>query len=519
LTKRWIAALIALVGLAALGITIAQISSNQQARAAQELQTEALQSGDLRVIAEADGVVRADQSASLTWQTTGSVGAIHAVLGQQVVAGQVLAELDPTTLPQPVILAQADLIAARRELDDLLNSQVQSAQAQQAVEQAEQALEDARNPAVAQARALEAVASAQKGVDEAQRTLAVLQTPVSKAALTQARASMLLAENVLNRTQDTVARIERRLAKPERQYFFFESRVLYRKFLKNLQIKLASDQRAYEDTARRYNDLLKPVDPQDLALAQANVAGNLAQQAQAQRELQRIQDGTSAADLAVLEAQLADARRNRERLQAGPDPQEILAAQARVDAAQAVLNQARITAPFDGVITHVPILPGDLVTPGAQAFRLDSLANLLVDVQVSEIDINRVSLGQPALVACDAVNDRQYQAQVVQVASVGTQAAGTVSFKVQIKLLDADARVKPGMTAAVTIVLGELSQVLQVPNRAVRLLEGQRVVYIQRGDQVTPVPVTLGLSSAAYSQVLQGDLKPGDLVVLNPPSD
>lgn len=519
MTRRLLTVAVILVALAALGITIAQVRSNRQVRAGEELQTEAIQSGDLRVTAEASGVLRADQSATLTWQTSGSVGAVNVGVGQQVVAGQLLAELDPDSLSQAVILAQADLIEARKALDDLLNSQLQRAQAQQALEQARQALEDARNPVLAQARAQEAVAQAQKGVDEAQRILQTLQTPVSEAALEQARASMLMAENVLNRTQDTMERIERRLAKPERQYFFFESRKLYRNLLKNFQIKLASDQRSYEDAVRRYNDLLEPVDPLDLALAQANVAGNLAQLAQAQRDWQRLQGGTSPGDIAVLEAQVADAQRAWERLQDGTDPAEIQAAQARVAAAQAELDHARIIAPFDGVITRAPLMVADQVTPGTLAFRLDKLSDLLVDVQVSEIDVNRVAVGQPALVEFDAVRDHQYQGQVVQIAGVGTQIGGAVSFKAQIKLLEADARVKPGMTAKVTIVLGELSQVLQVPNRAVRLLDGQRVVYIQRGEQIVPVPVTLGLASPSYSQVLQGDIKPGDAVVLNPPNE
>jgi HlyD family secretion protein len=73
------------------------------------------------------------------------------------------------------------------------------------------------------------------------------------------------------------------------------------------------------------------------------------------------------------------------------------------------------------------------------------------------------------------------------------------------------------MTAAANIIVEQLNDVLMVPNRAVRLVEGKRVVYILRNGTPQPVPVTLGASSDVNSQVLEGEIKVGDLVVLNPP--
>ena len=74
--------------------------------------------------------------------------------------------LEKTSLPQTVILAQADLVNAKKALDDLLNSKLQQAKAQQAVEQAQQALEDARDPEQARAAAANALASAAEGAGE-----------------------------------------------------------------------------------------------------------------------------------------------------------------------------------------------------------------------------------------------------------------------------------------------------------------------------------------------------------------
>ena len=74
------------------------------------------------------------------------------------------------------------------------------------------------------------------------------------------------------------------------------------------------------------------------------------------------------------------------------------------------------------------------------------------------------------------------------------------------------------MTAAVNVVVSQLDDVLIVPNRAVRVKEGERVVYVLRDGAPVPVQVTLGASSDTHSEILAGDLKVGDRIVLNPPT-
>ncbi|MFN2145173.1 MAG: hypothetical protein ACK2T7_07450, partial [Anaerolineales bacterium] len=105
------------------------------------------------------------------------------------------------------------------------------------------------------------------------------------------------------------------------------------------------------------------------------------------------------------------------------------------------------------------------------------------------------------------------------VSPVGNVVAGVVNFKVSIELLDADELVKPGMTAAVNIVVSQLEDVLLVPNRAVRVQDGDRVVYVLRGGQLEMVQIELGSSADLYSEVVGGDLEAGDLIVLNPPAN
>jgi HlyD family secretion protein len=103
------------------------------------------------------------------------------------------------------------------------------------------------------------------------------------------------------------------------------------------------------------------------------------------------------------------------------------------------------------------------------------------------------------------------------VTQAGTVDDGVVNFTVTVELTDADPAVKPGMTAAVNIVVEEMQDVLLVQNRAVRLVDGERVVYILVDGQPVKKEIRLGSSSDTTSVIAGGELKEGDVIILNPP--
>ena len=177
-----------------------------------------------------------------------------------------------------------------------------------------------------------------------------------------------------------------------------------------------------------------------------------------------------------LHANLEAAEREYERVKNGPDPDDVTLAEARISAAQASLDTATITAPFDGVITAVEVLARGSGSPSSLAFRIDNLDNLLVDVSVSEVDINQIGVGQPVILAFDAILGKEYQGEVVEVSPVGVQQQGLVSFEVTIQIIDADEEVRPGLTAAVQIVVRQVEDALMIPNRAVRWVKGEQVI-------------------------------------------
>ncbi len=450
----WVVIILLLVA-AGYGIRYWIMQRNSSSTA--QYQTVAAAKGELVATIGATGTVRSYQTALLVWQTTGTIGTITVAPGDQVKAGGVMATLQKTSLPQSIILAQADLVSAQKALDDLMTSNTTTAQAQLGL------------------------VNAQKSYESAKATLDNLQAKykgVSSDAVKNAQAQVVLAQQRLNNAQD------------------------YFDYYKGLGENNA-------DYASAYTTLYNA--QQALKTAQNNL--NYYLLVPSGRD---IAEATAKLDLA--KAQLEDAQRQWDLLQNGPAATDITAAQARVDAAQATVNLAQITAPFSGTVTEVNGLIGDQVSPGINAFRLDDLSHLQIDVQVSEVDINSVKVGQPVMMTFDAILGNNYNGKVVQVALAGDDIQGAVKFTVTVELTDADANVKPGMTAAVNITVQQLSNVLLVPNRAVRLVNDQRVVYLLKNGQVQEVPINLGPSSDTMSQVISGDLKDGDMIILNPPS-
>jgi HlyD family secretion protein len=219
----------------------------------------------------------------------------------------------------------------------------------------------------------------------------------------------------------------------------------------------------------------------------------------------------------LLEEQLADSQQKYEDVKNGADPRDVAALQARIAAAQATLDSVDITAPFAGTITSVNVDPGDPVSPGQFAFRLDDLSQLLVEVKISEVDINSIAISQEVRLSFDAIQGKEYNGRVSEVSSVGVPTQGVVEYLVTIEVLDADEDVKIGMTAAVNIVVEMLENVLLVPNRAVRLMEGEYIVYVIENNELVMVTIELGANSDTASEVIDGELNAGNVLVLNPP--
>ena len=221
----------------------------------------------------------------------------------------------------------------------------------------------------------------------------------------------------------------------------------------------------------------------------------------------------------LAEAKVASLQEQVDLLSDGPDPEKVTILETQLAMAQSRLDSMQIEAPFDGVITALSVQAGDVVKAGAQAVQLDDLSSLFLDVQISEVDIPLVEVGQPAELVFDAYYENTFTGEVVEISPVGSSVQGVVEYSVRIKLETGDGQIKPGMTASVNIVVEEKDDVLVVPNSAIVTLDGQEQVFVKRNGNFVAVPVTLGSYSDYYSEVITAAIEEGELIVIDPPSE
>ncbi|RPI25132.1 MAG: efflux RND transporter periplasmic adaptor subunit [Chloroflexota bacterium] len=475
------------------------------------LDTVILERGSLTSMIGAAGTVRSAQAATLAWQTSGRVGEIKTSLGQEVSAGQALASLDPTSLSQNILQAQVDLINAQNALDDLYEADpLEIAQANANLDDARQALEDLQHPSdLAITQAEMDILDAQEALDDAQQDVDRLaRGRANQEQISLARADYLLAQDRVDQMQ---ARYEDTPGDPDED----PGKALA---LSNL----AAAENARDRALGALNWYLGKPSEAEIADKEAALALAQARFAEAQQALEDLKN-PPAVQVTLAQARITDAQDALDRLESGPTEDEVTIAQTRLTQAQAALKQAGLEAPFAGVITEIQAMPGDMVSPGTPALRLDNLSSLYVDLEVSEVDIHQVHVGQQVDITFDAILDRQYTGEVDRIGQVGVANQGVISFVVTVRLLDADESVRPGMTAVANIRVAEVADVLQLPNRAIQEEDGKRFVYVLRGnggedDVIEQAFVQIGVSSDASSEIISTELKEGDRIMVDPPA-
>ncbi|MDK2980727.1 MAG: HlyD family secretion protein [Chloroflexota bacterium] len=197
--------------------------------------------------------------------------------------------------------------------------------------------------------------------------------------------------------------------------------------------------------------------------------------------------------------------------------QEISAAQAAVQVLENKINEAKIIAPFNGTVTAIDVMPGELVESDTVALRLDNMDNLIVRIKVGQDDVNKVQIGQEAVVTFDAIAKKAYTGFVQTISSSGeANSNGVVQYAVDVKLEDADEDVKPGFTAVVSIAVAQTDESLLVPNQALTIDEnGFDAIAMPGNDGMMQfIPVEVGAQNDVYTAISAEGIAEGDRVVL-----
>ena len=259
-------------------------------------------------------------------------------------------------------------------------------------------------------------------------------------------------------------------------------------------------------------------------------------------------------DRAVVSAQDLDvAKANFDRAKAAVDSAlaDVAVAAADVKLNETNLSKANILSPISGIVLQRDVEPGQTVASSLQApvlFTLaEDLAKMQVEVDVDEADVGRVAPGQKATFTVDAYPEKHFPALIEDLRYGSEVVQGVVTYKAVLATDNGDLLLRPGMTATAEIVVQELTDIVTVPNEALRfsppveeeagsrsliqmLMPGagrlrkpskqagtgtDRTVWVLTGGQPQAVPVKVGPSDGSRTQVVEGDLDPGQDIIVD----
>jgi len=413
-------------------------------------------SGDT-VIAE--GVVEPARFGEMHFEIGGEVTEVLVVEGDQVSAGTPLLRLDIRELELSLQSAEQDVIAQRAALDRVIKGASDTLVARAAKENAEQ---------IAQAEVALRASELQL-----ERTRA--EDPAAQVEAAQARIEQLRLQLAQTRAQDptpdvTAAQVELERAKIalddtqdeynkalDRPWEDQEIRDSWAKQLEQAKLNYRSAQAQLD---RASNAQRAHAISLDALAAQIEEAGTQLTQATAAQE-------AYATTLEILAAEIESAQLQLEALRTWENPYLDKATEEEVTQAEARLRQAELAAarlalqledvelraPFGGTVVDVLVETGDQVSPGQAVIVMATLDQLQVrTVDLTELDVARVTVGQPAVVSVDALPGQEFDGAVQEVALQAGDYRGDVVYAVIVELTDvADAPLRWGMTALVKI--------------------------------------------------------------------
>lgn len=460
--------------------------------------TARIERGNLRNTVTATGTLQAVTTVQVGSQASGTIAALYADFNSVVKKGQVVAQLDPAVSKAQVDQARANLEQARASL----------AQSRAAVLNARAGITDA------QARNLAAkstVQNNQAGVSGAEANVAVLKAQQDDAlSLLKQQESLLKAGVIAQRDYDVAMT-------------------------------------GYKTAEARYNQAVAQLKQAKLSEQSAASAGI----AQSQAAVEQSQAQVQQAQAQVLQ-----------------NTAQVQQAQAALSLAEVNLSHTTITSPIDGVVVSRDVNVGQTVAASLSAPTLFTIANDLTQMQVianiDQADIGLVEQAKSVKFSVDAFPGKEFDGKIAEMRLNPVNVQNVVTYNVVINVENPEQTLKPGMTANLTITIDERNNVLKVPNSALRftpqdanrqqtgggqgqgqgqgqgrrrqqqadgaqggggenrfapasapVLPGQiRAVWVL-GQDGTPQRrrITVGLSDGSATEVVDGDLNEGDMVI------
>ena len=263
-------------------------------------------------------------------------------------------------------------------------------------------------------------------------------------------------------------------------------------------------------------------------------------------------------DSAVAQLEAAKAQLESAKSQVESTKAQVEQTKAALKLAETNLRYTTIRSPVNGVVISRNVDVGQTVAASLQAPTLFTIAKDLtqmqVDTNVSEADIGRLSVGQEATFTVDAYPEKTFRGKVSEIRNAPTTISNVVTYDVVIQVDNKDLKLKPGMTANVSVLVAHKEGVLKIPNAALRFrpefaksgeaeekskealskrqqLSGSakssqgdrklavKVWVLSSEGKPKPISIVLGITNGTFSEMVSGDLKDGTEVIVEETSN
>lgn len=478
------------------------------------------------------GRVDSAQQATLYYRQPGRLYHLLVDTNQPVKKGQLLAQMDVTSLQPQVKVAQVQAQIAQLQVDRAMGTEIPGgqpaaviaarsalAQAEANYSQAQDALDQlllgSTSADLDSARASVVKAEAQLQKDQAALTL--LQTPPTPDQLTILRASLDKAQAALQQAQAAYDRVK------------------FRPDIAALPQSAALQQATFSYNAAKaaFDQAIAGPKPADVANAQQQVVADQKALAAAQARLALLEKGptqdeidAAKQDVSSARAALDAARSNlvqAEGAAAGTSvavqiaKEQARIAQINLQTLQRQLADAQIRAPFDGIVTEVDAKDGDNLDAYAPILSVSNPAKLQIGVVLQPTDLAQVALGMPATIVLNAYPTAKLEGKIVRMPSITTGNEANLPDKlrtVELSFPPPPGTVNLGDLANVTIDVQHKEGVLLIPTITIISSAGKEYVHVLRKDgTTTEVYIQTGISDDTYTEIKQG-LQEGETVLV-----
>lgn len=481
-----------------------------------ETKPQTVTKGDLSVEVIETGSLKAVKTVEVKSRVSGRVKKLFVEEGTRVVAGQLIAEIDPTETQLQVDQNSAQVRGAEA---GARNQSIQIAQrritARNALEKAKSNLRQIQMELKIQpSLTRSSVASGQSGFDQAKQALTQLENVTQPNARTATEIALRDAQNSYKTAQNEAQRMDRLL----------EQGYVAKRDTENAQLQLSLSETKLRN-AQENMDRLKA--SQDLERQQAVERVKQARAQLDQNLANTIQDRVKSEQYQRALREVSDAQaqlRDVEALKAGRDQQMAQIAQLRsvLSDGQRQLGETRILAPVSGVVTNRPVQVGELVSSlnsfsaGTTVFRIEDRSQMVVSLSINEIDVAKLALGTASDIRIDAFPNEKFFGTVTKIAPANLATAGStgqgtvVKYEVEVTLAQANQKLKSGMSAKCTMKAINKTAVLKVPIEFVGTDDSGAYLMSppkdpkNTKDEGTKIRVTTGVQSSTMIEIVSG---------------